>query len=214
VAEGKETEEFRRRNRGIGKYSEGVHRIVRGRESLQTACEGQLIISKRGTVATHVKEQNQNLLPPADLLGEIERLQECLRIERDRNLRALADFKNYRRRVERDGSKLAEEGKRGIILPLLDIIDDVEKAMQWASDAERPLVKRVRIIHKKLLALLETHGVFPFESVGTPFNSNLHEAVAMAKHEGSEPGIVVDELRRGYLWNNQLLRAAQVRVAG
>jgi molecular chaperone GrpE len=61
---------------------------------------------------------------------------------------------------------------------------------------------------------LETHGVFPFKSVGTPFNNNLHEAVTMAKHEGSEPGIVVDELRRGYLWNNELLRAAQVRVAG
>ncbi len=86
--------------------------------------------------------------------------------------------------------------------------------MQWASDAEQPFVKGVRIIHKKLLALLETHGVLPFESVGTPFNHNLHEAVAMAKHEGSEPGTVVDELRRGYLWNNELLRAAQVRVAG
>jgi molecular chaperone GrpE len=109
-----------------------------------------------------MQEHNQNLLPPADLAGEIERLQECLRTERDRNLRTLADFKNYRRRVERDGSKLAEEGKRVIILPLLDIIDDVEKAMQWASDAERPVVKGVRIIHKKLLALLETHGVLPF----------------------------------------------------
>jgi molecular chaperone GrpE len=73
-------------------------------------------------------------------------------------------------------------------------------------------VKGVRIIHRKLLALLETQGVLSFESVGTPFNNNLHEAVAMANHEGSEPGIVVDELRRGYLWNNELLRAAQVRV--
>ena len=157
---------------------------------------------------------NQNLLPPADLAGEIERLQEGLRIERDRNLRTLADFKNYRRRVERDGSKLAEEGKRGIILPLLDIIDDMEKALQWVSDEGQPFVQGVRIIHQELPALLETHGVLPFESVGTPFNHNLHEAVAMAKHEGSEPGIVVDELRRGYLWNNELLRAAQVRVAG
>ena len=165
-------------------------------------------------MATLVKEHNQNLLPPADLAGEIERLQEELINERDRNLRTLADFKNYRRRIERDGGKLAEEGKRGIILPLLDIIDDMEKAMQWASDAEQPVVKGVRIIHKKLLALLETQGVLPFESVGTPFNHNLHEAVAMANHEGSESGTVIDELRRGYLWNNELLRHAQVRVAG
>lgn len=165
-------------------------------------------------MAALVQEHGLNLLPPADWVAEIQRLQEELINERDRNLRTLADFKNYRRRVERDGSKLAEEGKRGIILPLLDIIDDMEKALQWASDEEEPFVKGVRIIHQKFLALLETHGVLPFVSVGTQFNHNLHEAVAMAKHEGSEPGTVVDELRRGYLWNNELLRHAQVRVSG
>ena len=165
-------------------------------------------------MATPLKERDQNLLPPADWAGEIERLEDGLRLERDRNLRTLADFKNYRRRVERDGSELAREGKREIILPLLDIIDDLEKAMQWASDAEQPFVKGVRIIHQKFLALLEMQGVLPFDSVGTSFNHDRHEAVAMAKQKGAEPGTVVDELRRGYLWNNELLRAAQVRVAG
>jgi molecular chaperone GrpE len=100
-----------------------------------------------------------------------------------------------------------------MLIPLLDIIDDMEKALQWANDAEQPSVKGMRIIHRKFLALLETQGVLSFESVGTPFNHNLHEAVAMVKQEGSEPGTVVDELRRGYLWNNELLRHAQVRVA-
>ena len=162
----------------------------------------------------HIRENEQNMLPPADWAAEIRRLQEELINERDRNLRTLADFSNYCRRIERDGSKIAEEGKRGIILPLLDIIDDIEKAMQWASDEEEPFVQGVRIIHQKFLALLETHGVVPFESVGTPFDHNLHEAAAMVEHEDVEPGTVVDELRRGYLWNNELLRTAQVRVAG
>jgi molecular chaperone GrpE len=72
----------------------------------------------------------------------------------------------------------------------------------------------MKIIHQKLLTLLERHGVLPFGSVGTPFDHNLHDEVAMAKHKGSKPGTVVDELRRGYLWNNQLLRPAQVWVAG
>lgn len=157
---------------------------------------------------------NHNLLPPADLPGEIERLREDLSAERDRHLRTLADFKNYRRRIERDGNKLAEEGKRKILLALLDTIDDVEKAMQWTHDTEQSVVKGVQMIHKKLLALLETQGVLPFESAGTLFNHELHEAVAVANHQGREPGTVVDELRRGYLWNNALLRPAQVRVAG
>jgi molecular chaperone GrpE len=101
-----------------------------------------------------------------------------------------------------------------MFLPLLDIIDDMEKALQCSNDAEQPFVKGVQIIYQKLLALLETYGVLPFESAGRPFDHDLHEAVAMAKHKGSEPGTVIDELRRGYLWNNELLRAAQVRVAG
>lgn len=161
-----------------------------------------------------IYENKQNLLPPSNLAAEIQRLQEELINERDRNLRTLADFKNYRRRIERDGSKIAEEGKREIILPLLDIIDDMEKALQWASDKEQPSVEGMRIIHQKLLSLLERHGVLPFESVGIPFNHNLHDAVAMTKHEDSEPGTVVDELRCGYLLNNQLLHPTQVRVAG
>ena len=162
----------------------------------------------------HIRENEQSLLPPADLAGEIQKLQDELMNERDRNLRTLADFKNYRRRIERDGKKIAEEGKRGIILSLLDIIDDMEKALQCANGAEQSFVKGVRNIHQKFLALLETYGVLPFESVGTPFNHNMHEAVAIVNDEGSEPGTVIDELRRGYLWNNELLRTAQVRVAG
>jgi len=160
-----------------------------------------------------VYENEKNLLPPADLVGEIQRLQEDLINERDRNLRTLADFKNYRRRIEREGNKIAEESIRKMLFALLDIIDDIEKALQFANDTKKPSVKGVRIIHKKFLALLETHGVLPFESVGMVFDHNLHDAVAIAKSEESKPGTVVDELRRGYLWNNELLRAAQVRVS-
>jgi molecular chaperone GrpE len=158
-------------------------------------------------------ENEKMLLPPADLVGEIQRLQEELINERERNLRTLADFKNYRRRIEREGNKIAEERIKGMILALLEIIDDVEKALQYASETKKPSVKGVRIIHKKFLALLEMQGVLPFESVGMTFDHNLHDAVAIAKSEESKPGTVVDELRRGYLWNNELLRAAQVRVS-
>ncbi len=162
----------------------------------------------------HIREHEQNMLPPADWAAEIQKLREELINERERNLHTLADFNNYRRRVERDAGKLAGEGKRDIILPLLDIVDDLEKAMQWAGDEEDRFVDGVRIIYRKFLALLETHGVRPFVSVGTPFDHNLHEAVAMVEREDVEPGTVVDELRRGWLWNDELLRTAQVRVAG
>ena len=135
------------------------------------------------------------------------------RSERDRHLRTLADFKNYRRLIERDGNKLAEEGKREMILQLLEIIDDLEKVLQWIADGEQAVAKSVQIIHQKLLALLETQDVHPFDSVGELFTPDLHEAIAMVDQEKFKPGTVVDDLRRGYLLRDKLLRPAQVRVA-
>lgn len=160
-----------------------------------------------------ITENDQSLLPPADLMIEIHDLKEELINERDRHLRSLADFKNYRRRTEQDMDKLAEEGKRGLLLGLLEVVDDIENSLQYINDANQPFAKGLRNIHKKFLTLLEMQGVIPFESLGNLFNHNLHEAVAMVKNEGGEQGVVVDDLRRGYLWKNELLRPAQVRVA-
>jgi molecular chaperone GrpE len=160
------------------------------------------------------RERSENLLPPADLTAEIDRLQDEVRIERDRNLRTLADFANYRRRMEMDGKKIADEGKRAVILPLLDIVDDLEKALRWTGKNDNSVAEGLRMIHQKFLALLEAHGVVQVDSIGQVFDHALHEAVAMEKREGCRPGTIVDELRRGYSWNDELLRPAQVRVAG
>ena len=164
-------------------------------------------------MATPVEEPEHSSPPPADLAEESQKLHDSLRDERDQHLRTLADFKNYRRRVERDGSKVAEQGKRDVMLPLLDIIDDLEKTLYCTNDGGRNLVEGVRIIHQKLLALLEAQGVCPFDSVGEPFTPHLHEAVAVAECSEIASGTVVDDLRRGYCLRDELLRPAQVRVA-
>lgn len=82
--------------------------------------------------------KSRQLLRAADLDGELELLRGDLRQDRERHLRTLADFKNYRRRIEREGSKLAESGKREMLLPLISIIDDLEKALHWTDGEERP----------------------------------------------------------------------------
>jgi molecular chaperone GrpE len=164
-------------------------------------------------MATQRKANEYHPLPPADLAADIDKLKEDLIAERDRHLRTLADFTNYRRRIERDGNKLAEEGKRPFILSLLNIIDDIEKALKWASKDERPLADGVKMIHQKILTLLEKENVHPIESIGKMFDPEIHHAVGMVKRKGVERGTIVDELCRGYLWKNKLLRAAQVRIA-
>ena len=158
--------------------------------------------------------EGPRLLRPADLEEEIEVLREDLRKERDRHLHTLADFKNYRRHVEREGNRLAESGKREMLLPLIGIVDDLEKALEWTGGADRPVTEGLKNIYQKLLALLETEEVRSFDSEGRAFTPDLHEAVALAKTSGVEQGTVVEDLRRGYLWRSELLRPAQVRVAG
>ena len=100
-----------------------------------------------------------------------------------------------------------------IMLPLLDIIDDLERTLQWTADGDQALVGNVQTIHQELLALLAAQGVRPFDSVGEPFTPHLHEAVAVAERAEIESGTVVDDLRRGYFLRDELLRPAQVRVA-
>jgi molecular chaperone GrpE (heat shock protein) len=85
-------------------------------------------------------DRNQNR-PPAGEPSEVERLKEELRREHDLYLRALADFENYRKRVDRDRASAARSGKREIILPVLNVLDDFDRALQHIGDAPPPLAQ-------------------------------------------------------------------------
>jgi molecular chaperone GrpE len=145
--------------------------------------------------------------------SEIARLQEELRREHDMYLRALADFENYRRRVERDRSTAARSGKRDIMLPLLDVVDGFDRALSHIGDEPSPVTQGLQALHRKLLALLEAQGVTPFQSVGEAFNPELHDAIGSVESDEFESGAVADEAQRGYRWGDDVLRPARVRVA-
>jgi molecular chaperone GrpE len=147
------------------------------------------------------------------LQAENARLKEELSREHEIYLRNLADFENYRRRVERERASAAQAGKREMVLSLLDVLDDFERALEHMDEAPASLSAGVSAIYQRLSGLLESQGVIPFESVGRPFDPALHEAMGSVKTNEQEPGVVLDELRRGYRWGEELLRPARVRVA-
>jgi molecular chaperone GrpE len=156
--------------------------------------------------------ENKNRVT-GDEPAEITRLQEELRREHDMYLRALADFDNYRRRVERDRSSAARSGKRDIVLPLLDILDGFDRALSHIGDQSSSVAQGLQALHRKLLALLEAQGVTPFQSVGEVFNPELHDAIGSVESDEFESGAVADEAQRGYRWGEEVLRPARVRVA-
>jgi molecular chaperone GrpE len=143
----------------------------------------------------------------------IENLEQELKTEHDLYLRALADFENYRRRTDRERARFGREALRRFMLPLLDVIDDLERLLNFAETQGSPLADQIRDIHQKLLKLLDIEGIRPFQSVGNPFHPALHEAVATQPAAEQTEGTVLQEVRRGYFWDDELLRSARVVVA-
>jgi molecular chaperone GrpE len=151
--------------------------------------------------------------PQTDEGPELARLREELRQEHERFLRARADLENYRRRVERDRERMARAEQRELMLALLEIIDDFERALAHMPPEAQGIAGGLRAIHRRLLGLLERRGITPFESVGAPFDPVHHEAVGSDESTEYAPGVVSEELRRGYRWGDEVLRPARVRVA-
>lgn len=145
--------------------------------------------------------------------SEVDLLKAALRKEHDLYLRALADFDNYRRRVEREAEAAARNDKRRIILSLLDVIDSFDRALPHMSEAAASVSEGYNAIYRKLLSLLEAEGVTPFESVGRVFDPELHEAIGSSMTDEYDSGTVAEEVQRGYRWGDDVLRPARVRVA-
>jgi molecular chaperone GrpE len=144
--------------------------------------------------------------------AEIARLKSELSQEHERYIRTLADFENYRRRVERERARAAEQGKRELLLSLLDLEDDFERALVHVNDSPESVVEGLHALRRRLARMLNTCGVMPFESVGQPFDPARHEAIGTVQSDQHAAGIVFDEVGRGYHWGEDILRPARVRV--
>jgi molecular chaperone GrpE len=143
----------------------------------------------------------------------LEQLKSDLLREQDMHLRALADFDNYRRRVERDRARTAATARRDILLPLLEVVDNFDRALPYLQSAPASVAEGMQAIHRRLLELLDANKVRSIPTVGQPFDPAVHEAIA-ADEGGEHPaGTVTEELQRGYRMGDELLRPARVRVA-
>jgi len=145
-----------------------------------------------------------------DPLEDIRRERDGLQ---DRLLRTAAEFDNYRKRMERDRRDLADYMAADVVGELLPIVDNLERALQAAPAAEDPLRKGVELIHKQMLDLLRKRGVKPIEALGADFDPNFHQAVIHEASAAHREGEVMQELQRGYLLGDRLLRPAMVKVA-
>ena len=132
---------------------------------------------------------------------------------KDQYARTLADFDNYRKRVARDREELAQFAAKDILKDLLPTVDNLALALEKAANKDDPFVQGVKLAYDGFLKALADHGATPIDSVGEPFDANYHEALAQLPSPDVEEGIVMNEVKRGWLLHGKLLRAAQVVVS-
>jgi molecular chaperone GrpE len=164
--------------------------------------------------ATETTNQQKN---GADGAGPaVQPTLESLTKERDELLdqlkRSVAEFANYRRRIDVERSQIREVASRELLKQILPVLDDLQRAVASIPDetADQPWVQGVRNIERKLAGLVERAGVVPVDAVGQPFDPAFHEAVAT--EPGSTGNVVVEVYQTGYQLGQNLLRPAMVKV--
>ena len=131
---------------------------------------------------------------------------------KDRLLRALADFDNFRRRAERDRSEYVQFAAMEIIRDLIPILDDFQRAMK-VETADKEYAKGIELIEQRLFETLKKAGLEPIEAAGKQFDPNLHQAVDRVQSEELPDQTVLQEYQSGYNFKGKLLRPAMVKVA-
>lgn len=143
---------------------------------------------------------------------EEDSLEEELASERERRLQLLAEFDNYRR-TRQEHAVAEQTGKREILLALLDVMDDFDRALLQVESTSDSVSDGLRLIRERFNGVLRSNGVTPFESQGQPFDPMVHEAISVIDTDDkSESDIVYAEEQPGYLMNGELLRPARVSV--
>jgi len=133
----------------------------------------------------------------------------------DKFVRERADLENYRKRTQKEKEELLKYGNESLLLEILPILDNMERALTHASEETQPgVVEGVRLTYGMLLATLKKFGVVPLEVArGDTFDPALHHAVHQMECDDVAPNTIAEVLQGGYLLNDRLLRAAMVSVA-
>lgn len=145
----------------------------------------------------------------------IEHYEKELADYKDKLLRKAAEFENYKRRTENDQLNLLKYAAESFIIKLLPTVDDLERSLQHMENAKDvdSIKQGIQLVYDKLIKLLTDQGVIKINSIGKPFDVQYHEALMQRKMEGVEPHTVLDEIEKGYMYKDKVIRHAKVIVS-
>jgi len=170
---------------------------------------------KEVEVAPQSKKEKKGVTK-ADILRE--RLKESEKQSKefeDRLLRVAADFDNYKKRTAREFENLVKFANENLIIKLTDTLDNFERALNHAKNSTDfdNLHKGVELIYESLKQVLEKEGLKPIKTVGQKFDPNFHEAISQKESDEHPEGVITDEISKGYLLNDRVIKAPKVIVS-
>lgn len=144
----------------------------------------------------------------------VEKLEEKLADLEDKRVRQLAEFENFRKRSEKEKSQMFETGAKTVIEKMLPVIDNFERGLAVIPEEEKeaPFVQGVELVYKQLVTALSELGVQPIEAVGKEFNPDFHNAVMAVDDDSLESGTVAEEMQKGYMYKESVVRHSMVKV--
>ncbi|HXT52644.1 MAG TPA: nucleotide exchange factor GrpE [Thermoanaerobaculia bacterium] len=175
-------------------------------------------LTREALAAIHARERSAekgvDVVPGEEAVADaaVAELQAELADLRDRSIRTLADFENYRRRSEREREELKRFAQGDVLRDLLPVLDNLQRALAAGGTVD-DLKVGVELTLRQFTDLLKQRGIAEVPALGAPFDPAVHEAVARVDDETVEAPTVIDELQRGYTLHGRLLRPALVRVA-
>jgi len=131
---------------------------------------------------------------------------------RDRYLRSLADFENFRKRSEREKNDFQRYALAGMVRDLLPVLDNFDRGLEHAEEGDE-FHKGMALIYKQLFDVLQRHGLKPISESGVRFDPNLHEGVVRVEDASVPSHTVVEVMQKGYFLHDRLIRPAMVKVA-
>lgn len=132
----------------------------------------------------------------------------------DKVMRQMAEFDNFRKRTEKEKAQMFEQGQANVLEKLLPVIDNFERGLAAVpeEDKDGAFADGMNKIYKQLMKQMEDLGVTPIEAVGKEFDPNLHNAVMQVESDEYESGVVAQELQKGYMFHDTVLRHSMVGV--
>ena len=132
----------------------------------------------------------------------------------DRLLRNMAEFENFRNRSEKEKAAKFDMGAKNVVEKVLPIVDNFERGLAAVPEEEKDnaFVKGMEAVYKQFTTVLEEIGVTPIEAVGKEFDPNLHNAVMMVDDDSLESGTVAEEMQKGYMYKESVVRHSMVKV--